>query len=323
MIVAVKLSEWAKANGVSRQSACRWFHAGVLAVPARQLATGTILVEQPPAGRTGVALHARVSSGDQREDSDRQVARLAGHTASMGVVVSKVVSEVGSGLKGHRAKLLCRGTRKGRKGRLPPLQGQAHPPELQGDHRQLRGGRRPPRAPASHWHHPDQGVDRQAGKAGLNWAILDVAPGGLRRQLACKSTWYGSTLVVAKRWYPSSKTCSGCKAVKAKLALSERTYRCEHCGLFADRDANAAANLASLVESVTDTGTASGAGTSTLLRRGSHANAQGDDKFMPSGRWSSTNCEGGSTAPQGQQRRTVTATRQRVAPKPVLVGGDR
>ena len=115
MIVAVKLSEWAKANGVSRQSACRWFHAGVLPVPARQLATGTILVDEPPAGRTGVALYARVSSGDQRADLDRQVARSAGHTASMGVVVwwcggvvvSKVVSEVGSGLNGHRAKLPC------------------------------------------------------------------------------------------------------------------------------------------------------------------------------------------------------------------------
>ena len=107
MIVGVKLSEWAKANGVSRQSACRWFHAGVLPVPARQLATGTILVEEPPAGRAGVALYARVSSGDQRADLDRQVARLAGHTASMGVVVSKVISEVGSALFGHRAKLLC------------------------------------------------------------------------------------------------------------------------------------------------------------------------------------------------------------------------
>jgi putative resolvase len=105
MIVAVKLSEWAKANGVSRQSACRWFHAGVLPVPARQLATGTILVEEPD-GRAGVALYARVSSGDQRADLDRQVARLVGHTASMGVAVSKVVSEVGSGLDGHRAKLL-------------------------------------------------------------------------------------------------------------------------------------------------------------------------------------------------------------------------
>jgi predicted site-specific integrase-resolvase len=45
MMVAVKLSGWARINGVSRQSAWRWLHAGVLAVPARQLATGTILVE--------------------------------------------------------------------------------------------------------------------------------------------------------------------------------------------------------------------------------------------------------------------------------------
>ena len=106
MMVAVKLSEWAKANGVSRQSACRWFHAGVLAVPARQLATGTILVEEPPAGRAGVALYARVSSGDQRADLDRQVARLAGHVTAMGAAVSEVVSEVGSALFGHRTQLL-------------------------------------------------------------------------------------------------------------------------------------------------------------------------------------------------------------------------
>jgi len=44
MMVVVKLSEWARINAVSRQSACRWSHAGVLAVPARQLATGTVLV---------------------------------------------------------------------------------------------------------------------------------------------------------------------------------------------------------------------------------------------------------------------------------------
>jgi predicted site-specific integrase-resolvase len=102
----VKLSEWAKANGVSRQSACRWFHAGVLPVPARQLATGTILVEEPPAGRSGVALYARVSSADQRGDLDRQVARLVEHSTGVGIAPTKVVSEVGSGLNGHRAKLL-------------------------------------------------------------------------------------------------------------------------------------------------------------------------------------------------------------------------
>ncbi|MDA8267531.1 MAG: IS607 family transposase, partial [Actinomycetota bacterium] len=106
MIVAVKLSEWAKANGVSRQSACCWFHAGVLPVPARQLATGTILVEEPPAGRAGVALYARVSSGDQRADLDCQMSRISMQATADGLASTKVVAEVGSGLNGHRTKLL-------------------------------------------------------------------------------------------------------------------------------------------------------------------------------------------------------------------------
>ncbi|MGH9114237.1 MAG: RNA-guided endonuclease TnpB family protein, partial [Acidimicrobiales bacterium] len=50
------------------------------------------------------------------------------------------------------------------------------------------------------------GSGRERGKAGLNRAIVDAAPGELRRQLAYKATWYGSALVVAERWYPSSKT---------------------------------------------------------------------------------------------------------------------
>jgi IS605 OrfB family transposase len=119
-----------------------------------------------------------------------------------------------------------------------------------------------------------KGTGHWRGKAGLNRAILDASPAELRRQLTYKTAWYGSALVVADRWYPSSKTCSRCKAVKAELSLSERTYRREHCGLVKDRDVNAAANLASLAEAAS-TGTASGAGTgqgSTL------ANAQGDVK---------------------------------------------
>ena len=66
--------------------------------------------------------------------------------------------------------------------------------------------------------------------------------------LAYKATWYGSTLVEADRWYPSSKTCSGCGSRKPRLLLSERTYVCEHCGLALDRDLNAAINLARLGE---------------------------------------------------------------------------
>ena len=49
---------------------------------------------------------------------------------------------------------------------------------------------------------------------------------------------------VADRWFPSSKTCSGCGVVTNDLDLSTRTYSCEACGLVIDRDLNAAINLA-------------------------------------------------------------------------------
>ncbi len=113
-----------------------------------------------------------------------------------------------------------------------------------------------------------RGSGRWRGKAGLNRAVLDASPAGLRRQLAYKTTWYESALVVAHRWYPSSRTCSAAKTVRAKLSLAERTYRCEHCGLVLDRDRNAAANLASHVEAHTSTGTAAAAGASTLAPQG-------------------------------------------------------
>lgn len=116
---------------------------------------------------------------------------------------------------------------------------------------------------------------------------------------------------MADRWYPSSKTCSACKTAKAKLCLA-----------VIDRDLNAAVNLASLVEAVS-TGTASGAGTSTPLplRSSVGANAQGEERFMAPARCSSLNCEDG-TGPTRPDK-TVTATRQRVAPKPVLIKSDR
>ena len=77
-------------------------------------------------------------------------------------------------------------------------------------------------------------------------AVADAALAALRHQLAYKTRWHGARLVVAGRWYPSSKTCSGCGLVKTKLALAERTFHCEGCGLAVDRDENAARNLAML-----------------------------------------------------------------------------
>jgi putative transposase len=67
-------------------------------------------------------------------------------------------------------------------------------------------------------------------------------------QLAYKTSWYGSTLLLAPRFYPSSRICSGCGAVRAKLRLSERVYSCTGCGFRIDRDLNAARNLARLTE---------------------------------------------------------------------------
>jgi putative resolvase len=107
MMEWMKLAEWARQNGVSRQSATRWFHAGVLPVPARQLSTGTILVDCPTRAAAGVAIYARVSSGDQRADLDRQVARLTTVATEAMLAPTKVVAEVGSRLNGHRGKLLA------------------------------------------------------------------------------------------------------------------------------------------------------------------------------------------------------------------------
>lgn len=74
--------------------------------------------------------------------------------------------------------------------------------------------------------------------------ISDAGWGEFVRQLDYKTTWYGSALVRADRFYPSTKTCSRCGSVKAKLGLDEREYHCETCGLVMDRDLNAATNLA-------------------------------------------------------------------------------
>jgi putative transposase len=85
-------------------------------------------------------------------------------------------------------------------------------------------------------------------------AISDAGFAEIRRQLTYKTGWNGGRLIVADRWFPSSKTCSGCGAVKPKLPLRTRTYHCEHCGLDIDRDHNAALNLAALVKQVAGSG---------------------------------------------------------------------
>ncbi len=102
----MKLSDWARANGISYKTAWLWWKRGRLPVPARQLPSGTILVDVPERMDKGAVLYARVSSVDQKADLDRQVARLAAFAAEKGIRVAKVVAEVGSGLNGHRKGLI-------------------------------------------------------------------------------------------------------------------------------------------------------------------------------------------------------------------------
>ncbi len=87
-------------------------------------------------------------------------------------------------------------------------------------------------------------------------AIADQGFGTARRMLGYETTWNAGRLILADRFYPSSKTCSGCGALRARLRLSERS--CDDCGLVADRDVNAAGNLlglaASAAESLNDWG---------------------------------------------------------------------
>ncbi|WP_251072885.1 IS607 family element RNA-guided endonuclease TnpB [Streptomyces sp. ISL-43] len=90
----------------------------------------------------------------------------------------------------------------------------------------------------------------------LSRRIADAAFGEIRRQLTYKTRRHGTRLIVADRWYPSSKTCSRCGVVKAKLPLSMRVFECDNCGLVLDRDANAGHNLVALAARTTGTAVA-------------------------------------------------------------------
>ena len=81
-------------------------------------------------------------------------------------------------------------------------------------------------------------------------AISDVGFFEFRRQLTYKTAWNGETLLVADRFFPSSKLCSACGAINDKLTLSMREWTCD-CGISHDRDRNAAINLSRLAFSPT------------------------------------------------------------------------
>ena len=112
-------------------------------------------------------------------------------------------------------------------------------------------------------------------KAGLSRGLADASLGRLRRMLTYKCGWYGSRLVIAPRFFASSRRCSACGQLREDLSLSERVFLCPGCGFRIDRDLNAARNLVWWADANGDQVAASAAETQ---------NVRGED-VRPSGGW--------------------------------------
>jgi len=105
----MKLSAWAKLQGIHYQTAWRMWKKGILPVAAEQLQTGTVIVHAEPGNdlsKLGVALYARVSGSDQKADLDRQLLRLTEYAIANKLVIVDAVREIGSGLNGRRKNML-------------------------------------------------------------------------------------------------------------------------------------------------------------------------------------------------------------------------
>ncbi|MGJ3560994.1 RNA-guided endonuclease TnpB family protein [Streptomyces sp. INA 01156] len=142
--------------------------------------------------------------------------------------------------------------------------------------------------------------------------IADAGFGEIRRRLDHKTRRRHATrLIVADRWYPSSKTCSGCGAVKAKLPLHVRTYECDACHLVIDRDDNAALNLAALAAAcVPGTGVAGDQDTAPAVSKPRGADQKTRTTRLR--RTAEAGRAGGATLPQ--QRQTETRDRPQTEP---------
>jgi predicted site-specific integrase-resolvase len=104
----MKLSEWAKRNGLTYQTAHRLFKANKLPAEGRQLATGTILIDDNDSYQKvnlKTYIYSRVSSPTKKEDLQRQAERCSKFAEANGWEIEKVIKEVGSGMNDNRKKL--------------------------------------------------------------------------------------------------------------------------------------------------------------------------------------------------------------------------
>ena len=136
------------------------------------------------------------------------------------------------------------------------------------------------------------GMVRQKGLSGARAkrrGLSDAALGTPGRHLSYKTGWYGSQLVVADRWFPSSKTCHACGHVQ-HIGWSER-WQCEACSASHQRDDNASINLARYEDTVSVVGPVGAA-----VKRGA------DRKTRPS-RAGGREARKGTGHPAGEQPR--------------------
>jgi putative resolvase len=104
----MKLSQYAKQQGISYSTALRWWHQGV--IRGYQAPSGTIIVEaetKPPAREERVAIYARVSSAEHKENLERQVERLVQYCTVRGYQVAQITKEIASSVNDSRPKLLA------------------------------------------------------------------------------------------------------------------------------------------------------------------------------------------------------------------------
>ena len=233
----MKLSVWAKSQGISYQTAWRMWQQGRLPLPATQLPTGTIIVEQNVAPSPGaVAIYARVSSHDQKSDLERQVGRLTSYAVGRQLPVTSVITEVASGLNGRRPRLL-------------KLLADPTIKFIIVEHRERLAR---------------FGFEYVMANRKLARASADVGMYEFRRQLSYKAEMRGVRVVVADRFFLSSQLCStpGCEERAVGLGLAVRSWTCSGCNTTHDRDLNAAKNL-ERYSTVSSTGiNACGAGSS-------------------------------------------------------------
>jgi putative transposase len=84
---------------------------------------------------------------------------------------------------------------------------------------------------------------KSMGRRAFRRSAYQAGLGQVRSILAYKTSWAGGRLVVADRWFASSKTHHGCGGYQADLRLTDRVWVCPACGRLVDRNANAALNL--------------------------------------------------------------------------------